>query len=148
VTKGGDEIRVGDFVWSRSADGSMALDQVVSATTEVAVGAYNPLTMNGTIVVDGVVASAHSDWFLDGIVSAEAQAQIYQAVLAPVQIAYRVLGPARMTTITEGWGVVDFVRTATTPGGSTGPGWTGLALALLAAGAGVLVLRRRRAAAH
>ena len=148
MTKGGDEIRVGDFVWSRSADGAMALDQVVSATTEVAVGAYNPLTMNGTIVVDGVVASAHSDWFLDGIVSAEAQAQIYQAVLAPVRVAYRVLGPAQMTTITEGWGVVDFVRTATTPGGSVlGRSWAALAL-LLAAGAGVLVLRRRRAAAH
>ena len=147
VTKGGDEIRVGDFVWSRSADGSMALDRVVTATTQVAVGAYNPLTMNGTIVVDGVIASAHSDWFLDGIVSAQAQAQIYQAVLAPVRVAYQVLGPARMTTITESWGVVDFVRTATTPGGSTsGLGWAVLALALLASGGLVVVRKRRRPA--
>ena len=47
----------------------MVLDEVVAVRTKVDVGAFNPLTMNGTIVVDGVVASAHSDWFLDGLVS-------------------------------------------------------------------------------
>jgi MYXO-CTERM domain-containing protein len=148
VAKGANEIAVGDFVWSRADDGQMVPDEVTAARTTVAVGAYNPLTMNGTIVVDGVVASAHSDWFLDGIVSADAQTKVYQAILAPVRVAYRALGPARMETITEGWGVVDFVREATTPSGrSSGPGWIWPAVVLLAA-LGAAFLWRRRSAAH
>jgi hypothetical protein len=30
-------------------------------------GLYNPYTMTGTIVINGGVASVHSDWFLDGV---------------------------------------------------------------------------------
>jgi hypothetical protein len=148
VAKGADEVRAGDLVWSQAEDGRMVLDRVAAAETKVAVGAYNPLTLGGTIVVDGVVASAHSDWFLDGVVSADTEAKVYQAVLAPVRAAYRVIGPARMEAITEGWGVVDLVREATTPDGrGPGLGWVWLAAALFVGG-GLLVLRRRRAAGH
>jgi desert hedgehog protein len=147
VAKGANEIAVGDFVWSRADDGRMVPDEVAAVRTTVAVGAYNPLTMNGTIVVDGVVASAHSDWFLDGIVSADAQAKVYQAILAPVRVAYRALGPARMETITEGWGVVDFVREATTSARSQGAGWIWPAVVLFAA-LGAAFFWRRRSAAH
>ena len=148
VAKGANEIAVGDIVWSRADDGQMVPDEVAAVRTTVAVGAYNPLTMNGTIVVDGVVASAHSDWFLDGVVSADAQTKVYQAILAPVRVAYRALGPARMETITEGWGVVDFVREATTPSGR-GPasGWIWPGVVVLAA-LGAAFLWRRRSAAH
>jgi hypothetical protein len=96
-----------------------------------------------------VVASAHSDWFLDGVVSADAQTKVYQAILAPVRGAYRALGPARMETITEGWGVVDFVREATTPSGrSQGAGWIWPGMVVLAALGGAAFLWRRRSAAH
>jgi len=115
VERGADEIRPGDLVWSQGEDGRVVLDRVVRAEVRVAVGAYNPLTMNGTIIVDGVVSSAHSDWFLDGIVSPSVQARVYQVILAPARVAYWALGPTRMEMITEDWGVVDFVRTATTP---------------------------------
>jgi MYXO-CTERM domain-containing protein len=150
VAKGANEIAVGDIVWSRTDDGRMVPDEVAAVRTTVAVGAYNPLTMNGTIVVDGVVASAHSDWFLDGIVSADAQTKVYQAILAPVRVAYRALGPARMETITEGWGVVDFVREVTTPTGrSPGSGWIWPGVVVLAAlGAAFLWRRRSAAQAH
>jgi MYXO-CTERM domain-containing protein len=148
VSKGANEIAVGDFVWSRADNGRMVPDEVAAVRTTVAVGAYNPLTMNGTIVVDGVVASAHSDWFLERVVSADAQTKVYQAILAPVRIAYRALGPARMEAIAEGWGVVDFVREASTPSGrSQGAGWTWPAVVLLAA-LGAAFLWRRRSAAH
>jgi MYXO-CTERM domain-containing protein len=148
IAKGANEIAVGDIVWSRADAGRMVPDEVAAVRTTVAVGAYNPLTMNGTIVVDGVVASAHSDWFLDGIVSADAQAKVYQAILAPVRLAYRALGPARMETITEDWGVVDFVREATTPNGrSPRSGWVWPGVVLLAA-LGAALLWRRRSAAH
>jgi hypothetical protein len=148
VAVGADEVRAGDRVWSRDADGSMRLDEVTAASTRVAVGAYNPLTLGGTIVVDGVVASAHSDWFLDGIVSADAQTKVYQAILAPVRVAYQVLGPQVMETVTESWGVVDLVRTATTPRGwGAGPGWVAALLLLAAVGFGLLAMRRRRSTA-
>jgi hypothetical protein len=146
VAKGADEIAAGDHVWSRSAAGTMQRDQVVAAETKIAVGAFNPLTMNGTIVVDGVVASAHSDWFLDGIVSADTQTKVYQAILAPVRLAYAVLGPERMEAVTERWGVVDAVRNATTPG-SRDAGWVWVAIGILAAVLGALAWRRR-AGAH
>jgi hypothetical protein len=126
----------------------MAIDRVATTATEMAVGAFNPLTMNGTIVVDGVVASAHSDWFLDGLAPAETQAWVYQTVLAPVRVAYRVLGPDRMTFVTEDLGVVDFVREASLPDGRVaGLGWILLAVGS-AACAGVLALRRRRLLMH
>jgi hypothetical protein len=149
VVKGGNEVRSGDFVWSHADDGRMVLDRVVRAETRVAVGAYNPLTLNGTIVVDGVVASAHSNWFLDGVVSADIEAKVYQAVLAPVRLAYRVLGPERMAAVTEEWGVVDFVRERSMPGaGNAWRTWT-LALAVLLGGAGIAcALRRRRGLAR
>jgi LPXTG-motif cell wall-anchored protein len=65
-----------------------------------------------------------------------------------VRVAYAAIGPAWMETVIEGWGVVDFVREATTPDGrGSGLGWAGLAAALLAGG-GLFLRRRRRAAAH
>lgn len=139
VTKAAEEVRIGDLVWSQATQG-MAAEPVVAQRTRVDVGLYNPLTMTGTILVDGVLASAHSDWFLDGIVSPHAQAAVYQAILAPVRLAYRVIGPEAMTVVTEEWGVVDAVRDATTPA-RVG---AGLALLALAACAAFVVRRRHR----
>lgn len=110
VLVGANEIKVGDTIWYQNETGAMALAVVSQVAHVTGVGAFNPLTASGTIVVDGVVASAHSDWFLDGIVSADAQGKVYQAIMAPVRGIYSVIGPQRMRTVTEEWGVVDFVR--------------------------------------
>ena len=144
VVKAADELREGDVVWYAAADGSMASAAVTAIASQARAGLYNPLTMGGSILVDGVAASAHSDWFLDGIVSPDKQAKVYQAILAPVRLAYLALGPERTEIVAERWGVVDAVRDATLPGGVMV--WLWAALGTLA-GMGLLVWRRR-AAAH
>jgi hypothetical protein len=49
----------------------------------------------GITVVDGVVASCHSSWVLDGAFKAMGVEvpRGYQAAFAPVRLAYRLLGP-------------------------------------------------------
>jgi hypothetical protein len=46
---------------------SLALAVVTEVSTVLARGLYNPYTLSGTVVVDGVLASVHSHWFLDAI---------------------------------------------------------------------------------
>lgn len=110
ILKGANEVKVGDLVWHQNSNGTMSTSLVTEVKKITEIGAFNPMTASGTIVVDGVVASAHSDWFLDGMASADTQGKVYQAILAPVRGIYRVIGPKWMQTITEDWGVVNFVR--------------------------------------
>ena len=118
---------------------------VIEIVREVRAGLYNPLTLGGTIVVDGVAASAHSDWFLDGLVSADTQGKVYQAMFLPVRAIYHLIGPSRMETVAEHWGVVDFPREATTRSTSrTAVGWVMAGLAGLSLALAVGLLWRRR----
>jgi len=61
-------------------------------------GIYNPYTMSGDIVVNGVLASSHSSWFLDDAAKklglTWATPSIYQAMLAPARGLYYAVGPA------------------------------------------------------
>jgi hypothetical protein len=113
VLKGANEIKLGDLIWYLDSKGELASSTVATINKKVEKGVYNPMTMNGIIVVDGVVASAHSDWFLDGIVSADAQGGIYQSMFGPIRGIYGVIGVTTMKKITQEWGVVDFVREQT-----------------------------------
>ena len=142
---GANEVQAGDRVWYLGEDGQMQLGTVVTASREAATGAFNPLTMQGSIVVDGVVASAHSDWFLDGYVSAHAQAQIYQAMFAPVRGIYTLIGPEWTRTIAEDWGVVDAARAGTGSPAALPLGAAALGGGLLVALLGLHLIRRRRA---
>ncbi|HWL68249.1 MAG TPA: hypothetical protein VNS22_07665 [Geminicoccus sp.] len=142
---GANEVQAGDRVWYLAEDGQMRLGTVATASREAATGAFNPLTMQGSIVVDGVVASAHSDWFLDGYVSAHAQAQIYQAMFAPVRGIYTLIGPEWTRTIAEDWGVVDAARAGTGSPAALPLGAAALGGGLLVALLGLHLIRRRRA---
>ncbi|WP_159712648.1 Hint domain-containing protein [Geminicoccus flavidas] len=142
---GADEVHAGDRVWYLSEDGQMRIGTVATAAREAATGAFNPLTMQGSIVVDGVVASAHSDWFLDGYVSAHAQAGIYQAMFAPVRGIYTLIGPEWTRTIAEDWGVVDAAREGTGSPAALPLGAAALGGGLLIAVLGLHLVRRRRA---
>ena len=68
--------------------------EVMSIKMDVKSGMFNPYTINGRIVVDGVVASAHSDWFLDPLAPSFAVPYLpatYQALLSPLQLLHSVL---------------------------------------------------------
>jgi len=143
VVKAAEEVGIGDVVWYESADGTTASAPVTAVAAEARAGLYNPLTLGGTILVDGVAASAHSDWFLDGVLAPASQDVVYQALFLPVRALYRLIGPEWTETIAERWGVVDAVRDASLAAAS---GWLALALGLMAA-VTVLVRWRRRAVA-
>lgn len=142
VVRGADEVMPGDSVWYRDDAGGLRSAKVTGTATLVATGAFNPLTLGGTIVVDGVAASAHSDWFLDGWVSAATQATAYQALFAPVRALYALIGADWTRRISQDWGVVDAVRD-----GSPGLGFALCAVVVLLLGVGTAVARRRRALA-
>ena len=50
-------------------------------------GLYNPYTLSGTIVVDGIVASCHSSWILDGLLPPRVAAPVYQALFGAGRLA-------------------------------------------------------------
>merc|ERR1712129_130027 len=56
---------------------------------------YNPYTVTGTIIVDGVVASTHSSWILDAWVPdayTKHLPDVYQALFWPGRVLYRLVG--------------------------------------------------------
>ena len=60
-------------------------------------GVHPGCAQGGFIVVNGVLASAHSDWLLDDLVPASWQPAlpaIYQALFRPLFWVYRLRGPA------------------------------------------------------
>lgn len=88
-------VKVGDYV-SVVSDGSTAVSlSKVTAVEEIfAQGYFNPYTMGGNIVVDGVVASCHSSFVLDKLfnrvgISIPAG---YQAVFGPLRVIFKAVG--------------------------------------------------------
>jgi len=58
--KYGRDVVVGDWLWEADV-----MSQVTHRSVKTMAGLYNPYTQSGNIIVDGVVASSHSEWFLD-----------------------------------------------------------------------------------
>ena len=148
VLKGANELAVGSVVWHRDAQGVIQSSKVTHVDWVVANGAFNPMTASGTVVVDGIVASAHSDWFLDGVVSAEIQGHVYQAILAPVRLAYDLIGPEWTQKITEEWGIVEFARDVVSTPGRAAVALLLMLLPIVGLIAVVTMSRRRRRALH
>lgn len=73
------------------------MSAIVAVARVVRAGAYNPYTPSGALVVNGVLASCHSAWLLEGLapwlLPARHAPALYQAVLAPVRAAH-ALAPA------------------------------------------------------
>eukprot|EP00889_Picochlorum_renovo_P006866 jgi/Picre1/33896/NNA_001375.t1 len=88
-------VRVGDYVNVVSEDNTIVSLSKVTAVEEIfAQGYFNPYTMEGNIIVDGIVASCHSSFILDKLfnrmgISIPAG---YQAVFAPLRVIFKAVG--------------------------------------------------------
>ena len=93
--------------------GQVAL--VVSVSSETSRGLYNPYTLSGRIVVDGVLASCHSSWLFDGVFNTFGipLSTGYQILFAPIRFMYRILGPQTFSSAFER--IIDGVA----PGGNS-----------------------------
>jgi hypothetical protein len=96
--KRAEDIEIGDRMWAQAEekDTSAAVYVVKRIDTVVKQGVYNPSTLGGTIIVNGVVASSHSDWFLDSVFEAMGVTHwlpaAYQLILLPARVLYAVVG--------------------------------------------------------
>ena len=121
------DVAVGDLINHVSDDGALKSGTVVSTTRSFKRGLYNPYTLSGTIVVDGVAASCHSSWILDGFLpprvaacvetrrhgrsmsqprrrrdplySTQVAAVVYQRLFVVPRLAYKLLGPEGMDRV-------------------------------------------------
>ncbi|GBF92408.1 hypothetical protein Rsub_05610 [Raphidocelis subcapitata] len=76
----------------------------VAAVSEVTrAGVFAPVTASGTVVVNGVVASAYSDWILDGLFDffgvPEKLPAAMHLVHAPLRLGYAALGPKALRAL-------------------------------------------------
>jgi hypothetical protein len=55
------------YVWVSVPGDSLQLENVVEVSLHMDTGIFNPYTLSGTIVVNGVLASSHSSWVLDDV---------------------------------------------------------------------------------
>ena len=83
-------------IWVEASSGASTMCVITGITAVTKWGLYNPYTLGGTIIVNGVVASAHSEWFLDSLFQAVSLVHllpaVYQMVLLPVRLVYTFLG--------------------------------------------------------
>jgi hedgehog protein len=124
VTRGGgaclavpsSQARVGDLVHVEGRLGaSLQLDASVAKSLVPGAGLFNPYTLSGSIVVDGVAASCHSSSALDGAfrLTGVSVPDGYQAAFAPLRAMYRVIGADRMASIEF---IIDAVASAANTG--------------------------------
>jgi hypothetical protein len=67
LTLPGGQVTTNHSVWVTSLGAEPRLERVVSVYVRADTGLFNPYTLNGIIVVDGVMASSHSSSALDGV---------------------------------------------------------------------------------
>jgi len=89
-------VKEGMCMFTRYGETGEQLQPVEEVSVSEKRGIYNPFTLSGSIVVNGVVASSHSDWFLDEIAEKYGWTtmlpDIYQAVLMPARGLYHLMG--------------------------------------------------------
>jgi Hint module len=111
------ESKVGDLVrvFQGCDSEESIIQRIVSKSAVMDRGLYNPYTLGGSIIVDGVLASCHSSSALDDLFHLLdiPIADGYQAVFAPIRALYRVAGPSRMAAFEF---VIDAIASAINEG--------------------------------
>lgn len=107
------DVRVGDRLMvaaagagaapSTAAPGKLRVAEVRGIESVRRQGLFNPYTMGGSIVVDGVLASSHSSWLIDGVAqrlgAAHLLPAVFQALFAPLRVLYAAVGADTMEVI-------------------------------------------------
>ncbi|KXZ41320.1 hypothetical protein GPECTOR_555g573 [Gonium pectorale] len=104
------DVRAGDVLLISTGDSSFALAPVSAVDVLMARGAFNPYVRGADLVVDGVVASPHSDWILDWATPAPMVRHlpyVYEILLAPVYGLYRMVGPVTAEWLAHGLGLAE-----------------------------------------
>jgi desert hedgehog protein len=139
------DVQVGDLVQVHSANATSAtFESIITKSIVSDVGLFNPYTLSGTIVVDGVVASCHSSWVFDTLFELlnVNRASGYQTLFAPIRFIYKVVGPKRFASVEF---VIDAVAVATVEGRLSNASVTAPAtVALGLAGIAALLTPRKR----
>lgn len=92
--KRAQDVRVGDTMY-QAVGGRLQPEAVTRVAFVERRGLYNPFTLGGDIVVNGVLTSVHSEWFLDATVPdawAHHLPAVYQALMTPARLLYRTFG--------------------------------------------------------
>lgn len=116
LSKRARDVRPGDIVLL-AAQGGFKPCTITQVSVVQRRGLFNPFTMSGDIVVNGVLASAHSDWLLDAVMPdawAHRLPAIYQVLMAPARLMYKMLGAE---AVRRADAVVGFAKLA---GGNSG----------------------------
>ncbi|KXZ45492.1 hypothetical protein GPECTOR_54g233 [Gonium pectorale] len=104
------DVRAGDMLLLSAGDSSFTLASVSAVDVLMARGAYNPYVRGADLVVDGVVASPHSNWILDWAAPASMVRYlpyVYEILLAPVYGLYRMVGPVTAEWLAHGLGLAE-----------------------------------------
>jgi hypothetical protein len=148
VTRGGERLGVpasqalvGDLVHVQGRLGASQLEAIVAKSIVRGTGLFNPYTLSGSIVVDGVAASCHSSSALDGVfrLMGVSIPDGYQAAFAPLRTMYRALGADRMASI-------EFIVDAVASAANTGTLLSALGPVASAVAGGAWLAARMRAA--
>jgi hypothetical protein len=111
LMKHAQDVHVGDLVWAMNATtGQFQVYVVKQRSVEVRRALYDPFTLSGDLVVNGVLASAHSDWFLDSVMPqsyVSSIPSIYQAVMSPMRAAYHLGGASAVKYLDENLKIVE-----------------------------------------